>query len=81
MNTVFKQSIFCKSPESLCRRGFWVSGENVSRQLEVFESVEGDVSVVDRGEHHRGVRTPSRQLLQRSEVRDRAVEPGHRTQS
>lgn len=51
-----------------------VSGEHVSGQVEVFKGVEGDVSVVDHGQHHRDVSTLVGQELDGSQVGDGAVE-------
>lgn len=49
------------------------SGENVGGQREVFEGVEGDVSVVHHGEDQRDVSALKRQRLQGSQVGHRAA--------
>lgn len=54
-----------------------VSGENVGGQLKVFERVEGNVSVVDDGKDHRDVSALKGQLLDGSQVGNRAVETAH----
>lgn len=51
-----------------------VSREHVSGQVEVFKGIEGDVSVVDHGQHHRDVSTLVGQELDGSQVGDGAVE-------
>ena len=50
-----------------------VSGEHISGQLEVFEGVEGDVSMVHHSKHHRDVSTLGGQQLDGSQVWHRAV--------
>lgn len=50
------------------------SGVHVSGQLEVFEGVEGDVSVVHHSKDHGDVSTLEGQQLDSSQVGHRAVE-------
>lgn len=50
-----------------------VSGEHISGQLEVFEGVEGNVSVVHHSKHHGDVSTLEGQQLDGSQVGHRAV--------
>lgn len=50
-----------------------VSGEHVSGQLEVFESVEGDVSVVHHSKHHGNVSTLDSQQFDSSQVWHRSA--------
>ncbi len=51
-----------------------VLGVHISGQLEVFEGVEGDVSVVHHSEDHWDVSTLEGQQLDSSQVRHRAIE-------
>lgn len=51
-----------------------VSGVHISGQLEVFEGVEGDVSVVHYSKDHWDVSTLEAQQLDGSQVRHRAIE-------
>lgn len=50
---------------------------HISGQLEVFEGVEGDVSVVHHSKDHWDVSTLEGQQLESSQVRHRAVEAAH----
>lgn len=53
-----------------------VLGVHIGGQLEVFEGVEGDVSVVHHSKDHRDVSALEGQQLDSSQVRHRAVETG-----
>lgn len=55
-----------------------VLGVHIGGQLEVFEGVEGDVSVVHHSKDHRDVSALEGQQLDSSQVRHRAVETGNR---
>lgn len=54
-----------------------VSGVHISGQLEVFEGVEGDVSIVHHSKDHWDVSTLEGQLLDGSQVRYGAIETAH----
>lgn len=63
----------CESPGPILVR-CEISGEHVGGQLEVFEGVEGDVSVVHHGKDHWDISALEGQQLDGSQVRHRAVE-------
>lgn len=63
----------CKSPERILVRSE-LSGEHVGGQLEVFEGVEGDVSVVHHSKDHWDISALEGQLLDGAQVRHGTVE-------
>lgn len=63
----------CKSPGPILVR-CEISGEHVGGQLEVFEGVEGDVSVIHHSKDHWDISALEGQQLDGSQVRHGAVE-------